>query len=141
MYFEIKWIATHERAYLHIRSVSLAGPPRPRDGREGSVRVVKFPIICIEEEGCERFLSRKRKQRQEKGFDTSEHSGPRSFVKDDFLLSPREVGTEQGEVPTPRSPEVPDRAGLGHSHLSLCNPGGSFWCLEVSLLIHKMMSF
>lgn len=61
----MKLISTNKRAYLYIRSISLTSSPRPRDGRECSIRMVKFSIICIQEEGCEGFLNEKKKIEKE----------------------------------------------------------------------------
>ena len=60
----MKLISTNKRAYLYIRSISLTSSPRPRDGRECSIRMVKFSIICIQEEGCEGFLNEKKKKKR-----------------------------------------------------------------------------
>ena len=42
--------------YLDVGRVSLAVPPGPRHGGEGSVRVVKLPALEVEEECCKGLL-------------------------------------------------------------------------------------
>lgn len=71
-YFEIKLLLLNKGTHLYIRSISLTSSPRSCNRREGSIWMVKLSIICIEEEGCERFLREKRKKNQE--FDPPEGS-------------------------------------------------------------------
>ena len=49
-------------AYLDVRRVSLAVPPGTGHRGEGTVSVVKFPALKVEEEGGERLLWKTGKQ-------------------------------------------------------------------------------
>ena len=147
----MKLISTKKRAYLYIRSISLTSSPRPRDGRECSIRMVKFSIICIQEEGCEGFLEEKKKKKKRKSiiwpFRTQLFS---FFVKHDFFGNPFEVETILKPFWDPFDPVFWGRilsggAGLSHSgslnHLSLCNLGSLCCFLAFSLLTYKMVEF